>query len=75
MRTEFTITSPGSKTRTGGVVTLAKLSTHDDVLHAVSIPGYETHRWKEERCLPKLDGDFKQRAKNVNNFLIRVSGL
>ena len=23
-------------------------STSDDVLHAVSIPAYETHRWKED---------------------------
>ena len=28
---------------------------HDDILHAVSIPAYETHRWKEDSCSPNLD--------------------
>ena len=38
-------------------------STSDDVLHAVSIPAYETHRWKEDSCSPNLDGDLAQGTK------------
>ena len=37
-------------------------STSDDVLHAVSIPEYETHRWKEDSCSPNLDGDLAECA-------------
>ena len=32
----------------------------DDVLHAVSIPMYETHRWKEDSCSPNVDRDLVQ---------------
>ena len=38
-------------------------STSDDDLHDVIIPAYETHRWKEDRCFPNLDGDLAQGAK------------
>ena len=31
-------------------------STNDDVLHALSIPAYEMHRWKEDSCSPNLNG-------------------
>ena len=37
-------------------------STSDDVLHALSIPAYETYRWKEDSCSPNLDGDLAQGA-------------
>ena len=40
-------------------------STSDDVLHAVSIPAYETHRWKEDSCSPTLDGDLAQCADKI----------
>ena len=40
-------------------------STSDDVLHAVSIPAYETHRWKEDCCSPNLDGDLAQGANKI----------
>ena len=40
-------------------------STSDDVLHAVSIPAYETHRWKEDSCSPNLDGDIAQGANKI----------
>ena len=40
-------------------------STSDDVLHAVSIPAYETHRWKEDSCSPYLDGDLAQCADKI----------
>ena len=40
-------------------------STCDDVLHAVSIPAYETHRWKEDSCSPNLDGDLAQGANRI----------
>ena len=49
-----TVSSSGPKKRTGGGVSSAKHD--DDVLHAVSIPAYETHRWKEDSCFPNLDG-------------------
>ena len=40
-------------------------STSDDVLHAVSIPAYETHRWKEDSCSHDLDGDLAQGADEI----------
>ena len=40
-------------------------STSDDVLHAVSVPAYETHRWKEDSCSPNLDGDLAQGANRI----------
>ena len=40
-------------------------STSDDVLHAVSIPAYETHSWKEDSCSPNLDGDLAQCAEKI----------
>ena len=40
-------------------------STSDDVLHAVSITAYETHRWKEDSCSPNLDGDWAQGANKI----------
>ena len=40
-------------------------STSDDVLHAVSIPAYETHRWKEDSCSPNLDGDLAQGTDKI----------
>ena len=40
-------------------------STRDDVLHAVSIPAYDTHRWKEDICSPNLDGDLAQGANRI----------
>ena len=39
-------------------------STSDDVLHAVSIPAYETDRWKEDTCSP-IDGDLAQCADKI----------
>ena len=39
--------------------------TSDDVLRAVSIPAYETRRWKEDSCSPKLDGDLAQGANKI----------
>ena len=39
-------------------------STNDDVLHAVSIPAYETHRWKEDSS-PNRDGDVAQGANKM----------
>ena len=35
-------------------------STSNDDLHAVSIPAYEMHHWKEDSCSPNLDGDLAQ---------------
>ena len=40
-------------------------STSDNVLHAVSIPAYEMHRWKEDSCSPNLDGDSVQGANKI----------
>ena len=40
-------------------------STFDDVLNDVSIPAYETHRWKEDSCSPNLDGDLAQGANRI----------
>ena len=40
-------------------------STSDDVLHAVYIPAYETHRWKEDSCSPNLDGNLAQGANKI----------
>ena len=40
-------------------------STNDDVLHAVSIPAYETHLWKEDSYSPNLDGDLAQGASQI----------
>ena len=40
-------------------------STSDDVLHAVSIPAYETHRWKEDSFSPNLDGDLAQGTNKI----------
>ena len=40
-------------------------STSEDVLHAVSIPAYETHRWKEDSFSPNLDGDSAQGANKI----------
>ena len=40
-------------------------STSDDVLHAVSIPAYESHRWKEDSCSPNLGGDLAQGANKI----------
>ena len=40
-------------------------SKSDDVLHAVSIPAYETHRWKEDSSSPNLDGDLAQGANKI----------
>ena len=40
-------------------------STSDNVLHAVSIPAYETHCWKEDSCSPNLDGDLAQGANKI----------
>ena len=40
-------------------------STSDNVLHAVSIPAYETHRWKEDSCSPNLDGDLAQGENKI----------
>ena len=37
----------------------------DYVLHAVSIPAYETHRWKEDSCSPNLDGELAQGANKI----------
>ena len=41
-------------------------STSDDFLHAVSIPAYETHRWKEYSCSPNLDEDLAQAQTEFN---------
>ena len=40
-------------------------NTHDDILHAVSIPAYETHRWKEGSCSRNQDEDL---AQDANRF-------
>ena len=40
-------------------------STSDDVLNAVSIPAYETHRWKEDICSPNLDGNLAQGENKI----------
>ena len=40
-------------------------STSDDVLHAVSIPAYEMHHWKEDSCSPNLDRDLAQGANKI----------
>ena len=40
-------------------------STSDNVLHAVSIPAYETHRWKEDSCSPNLDGNLAQGTNKI----------
>ena len=40
-------------------------STSDDVLHAVSIPAYEMHRWKEDSCSHNLDGDLAQGTNKI----------
>ena len=40
-------------------------SMSDDVLRAVSIPAYETHRWKEDSCSPNLDGDLMQGTNKI----------
>ena len=36
-----------------------------DILHAVSIPAYDVHRWKEDSCSPNLDGDLAQGANRI----------
>ena len=40
-------------------------STSDDILHAVSIPAYKTHHWKEDSCSPNLDGDLAQGTNKI----------
>ena len=40
-------------------------SMSDDVLHAISIPAYKMHRWKEDSCSPNLDGDLVQGANKI----------
>ena len=39
--------------------------TSDEVLHAVSIPAYKMHRWKEDSCSPNLNGDLAQSANKI----------
>ena len=40
-------------------------SKSDDVLHAVSIPAYETNPWKEDSCSPNLDENLAQGAIKI----------
>ena len=42
------------------IVTNLSSFMHNDVLHAVSIPVYKMHCWKEDSCSPNLDRDFAQ---------------
>ena len=42
------------------------LNTRDEVLHTVSIPAYETHRWKEDSCSPK-DISLELRSAPIDN--------